>query len=247
MLSKTQIKDIRIMASLIKNIVISFRDFIFPPVCFLCNQRLREDEERICNNCWSSFSHAEQSSPAFIELTSRFQHGEVVGGFTTCYIFEKEGKFQEAIHLLKYRNIKSVGVRLGNEIGRKIVNDTTIKDIDIIAPIPLHKLKQRERGYNQSEFLCKGVSEVTKIEFTPNLIVRGKYTESQTKLNLEERKLNVAEAFSLNPKYHDAIAGKTIFLIDDVITTGSTIEAAARVLKQNGASRIYAASAGLAK
>jgi predicted amidophosphoribosyltransferase len=76
--------------------------------------------------------------------------------------------------LLKYRNIKSVDVRLGNEIGMKVMNDTIVKYIDLIAPIRLHKLKQRERGYNQSEYLCKGVSEVAKVEFISNLIVREK-------------------------------------------------------------------------
>jgi predicted amidophosphoribosyltransferase len=98
--------------------------------------------------------------------------------------------------LLKYRNIKSVDVRLGNEIGMKVMNDTIVKYINLIAPIRLHKLKQRERGYNQSEYLCKGVSEVAKVEFISNLIVRKKNTQ---------------------------------------------------IHKQNGASCVYAASAGLAK
>lgn len=228
-------------------LVIPFRDFIFPPVCFLCNQRLEPAEERVCNKCWSEFTKVDQSTPAYEEIKARFENGKVVDGFVSCYLFEKEGRFQEAVHLLKYRGIKSIGNRLGIDLGGKIIGDHILRSIDFITPIPLHKLKYRERGYNQSEYLCKGVSDVIGKEVLPKLINRIKYTQSQTKLNLLERRLNVAEAFVINPRCIGEISGKNILLVDDVITTGSTIEAVAQVLKQNGASLVYAASAGLAK
>jgi len=235
------------MKSLIKNITVSLRDFIFPPLCFLCNQRLELHEDRVCISCWSSFIKVDASTPAYDELIERFKEEKVIDGFVSCYLFEKEGRFQEVIHLLKYRNIKSVGIKLGNEIGLKIRNDSFMQDVRLVAPIPLHKLKLRERGYNQSIYLCKGIAEIVKVDVIPDLVLRKKYTQSQTKLNLEERKANVAEAFVLNPKYRDVVRHKSVLLVDDVITTGATIEAVAQGLKRSGADAIYAASAGLAQ
>jgi ComF family protein len=228
-------------------LVIPFRDFIFQPVCFLCNQRLESNEDRICNKCWSGFTKVTHTTPAFEEIKTRFECGKVVDGFVSCYLFEKEGGFQEAVHLLKYRGIKSIGVKLGTDIGNLINADHILSCIDIITPVPLHKLKYRERGYNQSEYLCKGISDVIGKDILPKLINRKKYTQSQTKLNIQERQLNVAEAFVINPRCIGEISGKNILLVDDVITTGATIEAVAQVLKQTGASLVYAASAGLAK
>lgn len=235
------------MNQFINNIIISFRDFIFPPVCFLCNQRLELNENRVCDKCWSGFLKIDRATPAYEEIKTRFVDGNVVDGFVSCYLFEKEGRFQEAVHLLKYRGIKSIGIKLGNEVGKSIIDNPVFSSIDYITPVPLHKLKNRERGYNQSEYLCKGISEILGKDVLPKLISRKKYTQSQTKLNLQERRLNVADAFIINPKLTAEISGKNILLVDDVITTGSTIEAVAQVLKQNGASLVYAASAGLAK
>ncbi|MFH2004753.1 MAG: ComF family protein [Bacteroidota bacterium] len=230
-----------------KLLIVPFRDIIFPPICFLCGQGLQEKEDRVCNNCWSSFPEVTRSHPVYVELTERFKSGGVVQQFTACYLFEKEGKFQEAVHLLKYRNLKSIGIKLGIEVGKKIMLDSIQERIDYIAPIPLHKLKMRERGYNQSDYICKGISQVVKKECITDLIIRKKYTQSQTKLNLEERKLNVADAFGLNLKHRDLVRGKTILLVDDIITTGATIESVANVLKKNGANIVYAASVGAAK
>ncbi len=228
-------------------LIVPFRDFIFPPVCFLCNLRLEPNDDRVCTKCWSEFTKIDYTTPAYEELKSRFENGKVVDGFVSCYLFEKDGRFQEAVHLLKYRGIKSIGVRLGTDLGNLITGDQLLKSIDLITPVPLHKLKYRERGYNQSEYLCKGISEILGKQHFPKLINRKKYTQSQTKLNIQERRSNVAEAFVLNPRCIGEISGKNILLVDDVITTGSTIEAVAQVLKQNGASLVYAASAGLAK
>jgi ComF family protein len=228
-------------------VIIPFRDFIFSPLCFLCNQRLEPNEDRVCDKCWSEFTKVNHTTSVYKELKARFETGKVVDGFVSCYLFEKEGKFQEAVHLLKYRGIKSIGVNMGIEVGKNIIGFSEFNNIDYITPVPLHKLKNRERGYNQNEYLCKGVSKILDKEVLPKLISRKKYTQSQTKLNLQERRLNVAEAFTINPKLTAEISGKNILLVDDVITTGSTIEAAAQVLKQNGALLVYASSAGLAK
>jgi ComF family protein len=155
--------------------------------------------------------------------------------------------FQQVVHSLKYQGMKSLGIRLGKEIGNRIKASPTFSSADYILPIPLHKLKQRERGYNQSEYLCKGISETTGILIAASFLSRTKYTRSQTQLNLEERRENVGEAFRTNQKFLNEIRGKSFILVDDVITTGSTITACARELRANGAGIILAASAALAQ
>jgi competence protein ComFC len=246
-LNNIHINNVKNVSLFLKDTIVSFRDFIFPPVCFLCNQRLGSNEDRICDKCWSEFTKINHTAPVYEEIKNRFEDGKVVDGFASCYLFEKEGRFQEAVHLLKYRGIKSIGIKFGIKVGETIIDSPEFSNIDYITPVPLHKLKYRERGYNQSEYLCKGISKILGKEILPKLINRKKYTQSQTKLNLQERRLNVAEAFVLNPKLAAKISGKNILLADDVITTGSTIEAAAQVLKHFDVSRVYAASAGLAK
>ncbi len=236
-----------IMQKLYKLSVVPLRDFIFPPLCYLCNLRLQENEDRVCNICWSSFPEVTKSHPVYNELIEQFKSGGIVQGLTTCFLFEKEGKLQEAIHLLKYRNLRSFGEKLGNEIGKRIMFDSIQEKVDYITPVPLHKLKIRERGYNQSDYICRGISQIIKKEFINDIIFRKRYTQSQTKLNLDERRLNVTDAFGLNLKRSNFIRGKTILLVDDVITTGSTLEAAAKVLIDNGATSVYVASAAAAK
>lgn len=232
--------------TLYKNIIIPFVDFIYPSVCFLCNKRIDTRNEKICKSCWSSFTKIDDDHPAYIELKDRLISSSYIKNFIACYLFEKEGKFQEAVHLLKYVGIKSIGIKLGQEIGKKILNTITNDGrINFIVPIPLHKLKNRERGYNQSDYLCGGISDIINVDSVNNLLIRKINTKSQTVLNFQARKLNVSDAFELNPKYN--IKGENILLVDDVVTTGATIEAAAKVLFEAGAHQIYAASAGAAK
>ena len=165
----------------------------------------------------------------------------------SCFLFEKEGKLQEIIHLLKYRGITSVGMELGREIGDVIIRDPLFQEAHMLVPVPLHKLKLRERGYNQSLVLCKGIAEVTHIPVRTDFLVRLKYTQSQTKLSLDERKGNVGGAFAINRKRFPDADEKTMILVDDVVTTGSTMNACAQVLLDHGARRVLVASAALAE
>ncbi|MBI4810491.1 MAG: ComF family protein [Ignavibacteriales bacterium] len=185
--------------------------------------------------------------PTWLELKSKFDAESIVKDILSCYLFEKEGKLQEVIHLLKYRGVKSVGIMLGEDIGRKISVNNLFAGADYLIPVPLHKLKQRERGYNQSEFICKGISKITDIPINTTVVNRTKYTQSQTQLNLVERKENVGDAFKINEKVRHLVQGKTFLIVDDVITTGATINSCAKELLAAGASSILVASAALAQ
>jgi ComF family protein len=233
--------------TILKNITAPLLDFIYPPVCFTCERRLENAGDRICSACRNDIKKLDTSTPVWHELKQKFSSGGSIDDFTSCYLFEKEGKLQQAIHLLKYQGMHSVGTMLGKDIGDKILSHSLLRSADYVVAIPLHKLKQRERGYNQSVYIAKGISETTSIPVHTTLLRRKRYTETQTKLDINQRKANVSDAFEIHPKSAHLLKGKSFILVDDIITTGSTISECGRILKQHGAVKVYAASVGLAE
>ncbi len=223
------------------------RDFIYPPVCLTCSQLLKDHEIHVCSICWNSFTLVDQSHPTWIRLKMKFDTENFVKNIVSCYLFEQEGRLQDIIHLLKYQGMKTLGVMLGRELGKMIVTDPSFSGTDYLIPIPLHKLKQRERGYNQSEYICKGVLAASGIPVHDSIIHRRKYTQSQTKLNLQERIENVENAFEVDQKFKFLVPGKSFIIIDDVITTGSTINACAKELISLNARNVFAASVAMAE
>ena len=140
--------------------------------------------------------------------------------------------------------------RIGNYYGSILANDVLKYEnlnVDYIIPVPLHISKKRERGYNQSDCICDGLAEVLDISVIKKCLKRKKFTQTQTKLSREERKLNVKGAFELREKFKNIIQEKNIIIVDDVITTGSTILECARVLKAAGCEKIIACSIALAE
>jgi ComF family protein len=178
-------------------------------------------------------------------MVERFAVEGIVDRFVPLYYFEKGKVLQHLAHGLKYDEITAFGVELGVMIGNAL-RDLDV-NADLIIPVPLNRRKERERGYNQSDFIAHGVSSVLNIPVFPRAVKRVKYTVTQTHLNADQRKENVAEAFSVRDRDRRAVHNAAIMLVDDIITTGSTIQEMGRVLKENGARTIIAASAGLAK
>jgi ComF family protein len=208
----------------------------------LCSNELHEKEKRVCAQCWSSFIRIQKDDPAFLDLKNKFIAAGVVDDCFSLFLFEEKGKLQEVLHLLKYSGFASLGFRLGEEIGRRLIEDAPFQQADILLPVPLHKLKMRERGYNQSEYICRGISSITKIPVNTSLIKRIKFTATQTKLNLEERNKNVTGAFVVSKRYEKGLEGRKVILVDDVVTTGSTINACARELRKKGVLSVFSAS-----
>ena len=150
------------------------------------------------------------------------------------------------VHELKYSDMTSLGVELGRKVGERLHETLKSVKVDGLVPVPLHKIKQRERGYNQTEYICRGIESVTGVPVFPGLLQRTRYTESQTNLDIDQRRHNVAEAFCAKPTSRTDIPGKRWVIVDDVITTGATIAECARVLRTYGASGVIACSAALA-
>jgi ComF family protein len=232
---------------LLRRILAPVVDFIYPRVCRICNAALNGDESIVCAHCWQTFRPVSSDHPVWKEIKLKLCADGAVDDLLSCFLFEKEGVLQNVIHLLKYGGMPSVGVRLGRELGCRYRSLGTSFPADIVVPVPLHRRKKRERGYNQAEYLCTGFAEATGVPVMNSLLVRTKFTVSQTQLGLSERKENVAGAFALAAHAEHLLRGRTVVLVDDVITTGSTLGACAVVARRGGAERVLAASIALAQ
>ncbi len=206
---------------------------------------MSNDEFRVCNNCWNELTPLTENEPAFIEKKKQFTQHNAVYGFQSCFLFEKNKRIQDIIHGLKYEQRTSFGFELGKRLGEKLKHETNFSSADFLIPIPLHKLKLRERGYNQSDYVAKGISSVTNIPVASKFLSRNKYTQSQTHLNFEQRQENVKDVFVVKEKFRNEIQNKSIILVDDVITTGATIFSAATSLRNAGVKNVFAVSAAL--
>ena len=186
-----------------------------------------------------------QLLPLYQETRERLIAEGGISDLISCFVFEKNGPFQHIAHALKYQEYKSLGRELGTRIG-KVLGDGNV-DIDILIPLPLHRIKLRERGYNQSEFIARGIASVIGKPVVLNTVRRTRHTQTQTKLNIEERRKNMEHAFELIPQTANILQEKKCLLVDDVITTGATMNSCAQVLLSSGVSSIIAASAALAQ
>ena len=198
-------------------------DFIFPPICEVCGRRLKNNEVIVCRSCIGKI------------VPSRTTRKRVKG---LKYLDEVSAfgmfipPFDEIIHLYKYSGKTKLSEKLVNFLYITYLTHYNGIKVDLITAVPLHRVKSRERGYNQSELLARGLSELTGIPYRP-LLVRTRNTVSQTKLDRNKRMENVKGAFrcTLDVEGH-------VLLVDDVMTTGSTLNECARVLKLKGVERV---------
>jgi ComF family protein len=168
--------------------------------------------------------------------------------FYTPYFFRRENEIQVIIHSLKYQGMKGIGIFLGKSIYTLLTKVTffTDNEFDFIIPVPLHKTKYRDRGYNQSEQIGIGLSQISEIPLKKDILFRNRNTKSQTHLSIEERKKNVNNAFSMHSDFKDIIKNKNIILVDDVITSGSTMMEAVKPLRKAGVNKILCIAIAMA-
>ncbi len=224
-----------------KTLAAPFQDFLFVVTCYHCGERLRDGERRICNRCWESVTPVRAEDYTFRVLMDRFREGGVVDDAVALCYFEKGKLLQQLAHSLKYQRITEFGRELGWRLAEKVPH----RKFDAIIPVPLNRRKERERGYNQSDAIAEGMSPLLGVPVRSAAVQRVKYTGTQTKLSVEERKTNIAEAFAL--RFPEQVKGGDMLLVDDIITTGATVQEIAAVLKAAGARSVTAAAAGLAK
>ena len=225
------------------NFLTSFLDFFLPRFCSSCKNKLLIGEEIVCASCISKIKRAEEIRLSY-EFDRKFKSDKIISGFTSLFVFEKDKELQQIIHGLKYDRKFRIGIFFGKLMALEFDQKVSDWKIDFIIPIPLHHLKRAERGYNQSEFIAKGVQSVLRIPIKTNAIKRNRFTETQTSLNLAERKENLKDAFAIKRKNN--LKGKNILLLDDVITTGATASECGKIILESGAASVYAVSVAIA-
>jgi ComF family protein len=232
------------LTNALRGVVKPFLDFFFPPTCLACQNLLSDTERHVCSSCWNSIPRLNSAHPIFCQTRDRLVESEAISELISVFLFEKEGAFQALAHALKYDGFKSVGHLMGRELGAAFLQSRMTADC--VIPVPLHRVKFRERGFNQAEMIARGFSEVTGIRVRTDILRRRRYTKTQTKLDQEQRKKNVEEAFSVSMTSR-ILEGETCILVDDVITTGATIVACGEILRKAGFEQIIAASPALAE
>ena len=204
----------------------------FPRLCAACGRSLIPAEELLCIGCISDLPKSGYWLREHNILT------ELFGASPDLYIkhaasflyYSKESPYHSLLHRLKYKGETPIAIELGRWFGIEIKQAPLYHTIDAIIPVPLHPKKEKKRGYNQSRLFAQGIADQTGWALESEVLKRIRHTSTQTKLNREERQKNVAGAFAL--KEQERISGKHILLVDDVLTTGSTLHTCASVLLQ---------------
>ena len=188
-----------------------------------CNQCLYDSESCICTFCRYHLPqtnyHLQKDNPIIRNFWGRVN----VHAASSCYYFNKGGKVQRLLHRLKYEGCEDIGKEIGNLYGNKLKESDLFNDIDIVIPVPLHPKKMKKRGYNQSELFGDGIASSMQIKLETKIIKRVAETSSQTKKSRFERWVNVSDYFRVTDPL--LLKNKHLLLVDDVITTGATLEA----------------------
>lgn len=221
-----------------------FISLLFPRLCSACGEPLVRNEKTICTECYIKIPrtdfHLQRENPVEKLFWGRCR---IEKGASFSY-FNRDSRIREAIHTLKYKGHQEVGFELGRIYGLELLDSDFISDIDMIVPVPLHERRRKERGFNQSETIANGISSVTHIMVNTHIISRLVASATQTRKDRLNRWSNVDGIFGVID--YPAIQGKHILLIDDVITTGSTIEACCNELLKGEGVKVSVASIAVA-
>jgi len=200
-----------------------FAGLLFPQLCPACGESLIAGEDVICTDCRFTLPYTNfHLQPDNIVARQFWGKVELQGAYA-LYYFAKGGKVQNLMHHFKYKGMQAIGVLLGNIAGEQLVKSAVFNSVDVIIPVPLHKKRLKERGYNQSTCFANGLAQQLNAVVDDDNLVRMKSTETQTHKSRFSRFENMQEVFKvLDP---EKLLGKHVLLVDDVITTGSTLEA----------------------
>lgn len=230
---------------LIKDWLGSFVSLLFPRCCIVCGRPLAKGEECLCTLCNINLPrtgyHLMEDNPV-----EKLFWGKIPLERATSFFFYRKGSdFRQILHQLKYGGQKNIGAIMGRYMAAELQESGFFEDIDVIVPVPLHKKKQRLRGYNQSEWIARGIATVTGIPIDTESVVRHKNTETQTSKSSLERWENVNGIFKLH--HAESLAGKHILIVDDVLTTGATTVECASCLTEIEGVRISVLTLAIAE
>jgi ComF family protein len=218
----------------------AFIDLIYPEVCLACEEALENKAVPLCLHCQYELPVTQQHLHPENTTAQRFWGRIPLKSAFSYLYFVQGGKVQTILHHLKYKNNQEIGELLGQFFGNDLKKAGLATEFNLIVPIPLHPTKLHKRGYNQVDCIAKGMAASMEIAWQADAIMRTRANATQTKQNRMERLENVTRLFEV--KNEEDIKDKNILLLDDVITTGATIEAAAEVLLAAGCKSLSVAA-----
>jgi ComF family protein len=203
-------------------------DFIalfFPRLCIACAQPLPKSERCLCLDCQVTLPETDFHNTSPNIFTARFDGRVPLEAATSLFFFTKKSRTQHLIYQIKYHDKREAAVELGRLLGEKMAQSSSFKGIDYIIPVPMHPTKQRWRGYNQAEMFANGLSDALNVAVETKVLRKVKMTVSQTKVSRTERLGNTKDVFELTQPHF--LKGKNVLIVDDVMTTGATLESCA--------------------
>jgi len=216
--------------NILKEIKESLLHLAFPHVCAGCGNDILDTDNLLCLDCISGLPQTGFQQYDDNPVEKAFWGRIPVAHATAQYYFTKDSLMQQLMHQFKYRGNRELGLYLGRLMGADLLQLQKFSNIEALVPLPLFAAKEKQRGYNQAAVLCYGIAEEMNIPVVKDAVARAQYTESQTKKTRVERWQNIEGRFELVNA--SAISGRHILLVDDVITTGATLEACGRALLQ---------------
>lgn len=221
-----------------------FIALLYPEICVGCSRALKQSDHIICFDCSMNMPRTYYEKHPNTPIEKLFWYKADIQEATAAYFFTKKSRIQNMIHAFKYRGNQEAAIFLGEKLGILIRNSHRFKTIDCILPVPLHPHKKKIRGYNQAELLAQGISYILDIPLEIDLLLRKDHNSSQTNKGLYTRWANVNSVFCIeNP---ERITNKHVLLVDDVITSGATIEACAQQILAITNTKVSIASLAIA-
>ncbi|BDS14531.1 ComF family protein [Aureispira anguillae] len=228
----------------ISTLLQNFSDLIYPRLCLACGKKIISKQTCICIHCTYHISPTNYHTLTPNPVLDRFWGRIDLEHASTSFAFNKGGLLQHLIHQLKYENKPQIGIELGKQYGTMLKETAPYNTINCIIPVPLHPKKEHQRGYNQAAAFAEGLAIGMQKRWSSDYLYRVNYTETQTKKSRLDRFSNVQNAFSL--KQVEDLKGKHLLIVDDVITTGATLEACAQKLLEIGGVKVSIVAIALA-
>jgi ComF family protein len=218
----------------------SFLQLFFPHICVGCGSDLLSRENMICIRCMDALPQTQFELHADNPTEKIFWGRLPLESASSQYYFSKDSLMQRLMHQIKYKNNKELCIFLGRLMGQQLIQSNRFSEIDALIPLPLHPEKEKRRGYNQANLLCIGMAETMYLPVISDAVIRTAFTESQTNKGRVDRWLNMENKFEIANE--ELLQNKQLLLIDDVVTTGATLEACGMSILSAGNTRLSIAT-----
>ncbi|MDX1909990.1 MAG: ComF family protein [Saprospiraceae bacterium] len=217
---------------------------LYPELCVACGNERPAGNVCFCYRCKAKLAASDMYMLKENEFVQRLWGRLFLETGAAAYYFSRNSPIRMAIHHLKYKNKPEIGILIGREFGQKLRTVPHFSSVESIIPVPLHPRKERLRGYNQSAMFARGLSEALEIPVLHQVLHRREFTETQTRKKRMDRFQNVGEVFSVEKPA--LIEGRHLLLVDDVLTTGATLEVCGQALLAHANTKLSCATIAIA-